>query len=304
MAAALTQFALVSWTPLVDLAALNRVAAAIQKQLTAELPRAWGLSASICVVNRVEETPLGAAPIIVVNDIRQAPGTFGFHRVWPNQANRLDDDQPYALVMYEPKDLWSFDASHECLEMVVNPFGNTMIRSLSIEGDREIDYLIEVCDPCGRGPAAYGIDGIVVSDFVTRDYYGPPGPNRPYTAQDRLGFPRTLQRGGCLAWAEKSASAQLGAGEWYMLIEGGQPERIAHPNIYGTLREGVDFQSHEYMLTQSKRGKAELRSFTRALQAEARQLRSKRIVRARSIRQHLKMTRKRSKNTASTKGDS
>ncbi len=264
----LTNFVLVSHTNRVGMDTLRRVAAAIQRQLIEDLPKAWGFTASIHAVERVEETPAGGAPIIVVDDIPEAPGTYGFHRVLTNDPKRLDDDQPYALVKYAANNVWTIDASHECLEMVVNPMGNTMVRAPSVENDRTVDYMAEICDPCGHAEAAYKIDDVIVSDFVTRAYFnGASGTAGAFSAQGRLAQPRTLQSGGYLAWAEMSDSGELGAGDWYILYSGGNATAIPHPNIYASLREGVDFASHAYVEANAK---ADRKALLQLIKAENR----------------------------------
>lgn len=286
----LSQLVLVSQTPRLQRSELDRVAHALQRQLTEDLPQAWGLTASIQAVDNVRDTPVGAAPII----IREQNGDFtadlfGFHKVLQNDPTRTDDDQPFALVRYQPG-VWSFDASHEVLEMAIDPEGNSMQRGLSLEGDREVDYLVEVCDPCGRSSSAYYfIDGVMVCDFVTRAYFDPaPAPGRYYTAQDRLKRPRTLQAGGYVAYSEMATSGRLGEGDWYMSIAGG-PSRhpIPHPNAFtvglASQRQIVDRESFAFVGKQA-RSPEERRSFRLALQHARRQHRQAASLGSRSAR--------------------
>jgi hypothetical protein len=82
---------------------------------------------------------------------------------------------------------WTLDASHETIEMLVDPYGNRLQNSTSIEiekgkiedGTGESAYLVEACDPCEADKFAYAIQGIEVSDFLTPHFYDPvetPGP--------------------------------------------------------------------------------------------------------------------------------
>ena len=78
------------------------------------------------------------------------PDEGGFH---------LDKhNQPYAEVIASAdSNEWTIDASHETIEMLVDPSGNRLQTSTSIEigndgkiqdGTGEFGYLVEACDPC------------------------------------------------------------------------------------------------------------------------------------------------------------
>jgi hypothetical protein len=102
------------------------------------------------------------------------PGEGGFH---------LDKHkQPYAKVIATPKnDGWTIAASHETLEMLLDPYGNRLQSSVEIEikankivdGTGQYGYLVEACDPCEDDKFGYTINGVVVSDFITPHFYDP-----------------------------------------------------------------------------------------------------------------------------------
>ena len=48
-----------------------------------------------------------------------------------------------------------------------------MVSGLSPNGKERVHYLVEVCDPCEDGKCAYYINGVLVSDFYTPDYFDP-----------------------------------------------------------------------------------------------------------------------------------
>ena len=118
----------------------------------------------------VAAVPPHAWPVFLVKSL--PPGEGGFH---------LDQhNQPYAKVIASTEDAsWTLDASHEIIEMLVDPAGNRMEPSQAIEinGDDVVDaagvfnYLVEACDPCEANNYAYDINGIAVSDFITPHYY-------------------------------------------------------------------------------------------------------------------------------------
>ena len=71
-------------------------------------------------------------------------------------------------------DNWSLRASHECLEMLADPFGDRMIPGPSIErGEGRVSYLVEVCDPPESEEFAYTVNDVLASDFITPSFYDP-----------------------------------------------------------------------------------------------------------------------------------
>ena len=81
--------------------------------------------------------PIGYWPVIVT--VKDLGGDLGVHY---DEAG-----QPHAYV--EWSDSWSISASHECLEMLVDPWGNRLCTAHSRDVvDEQVQYLVEVCDPC------------------------------------------------------------------------------------------------------------------------------------------------------------
>jgi hypothetical protein len=64
---------------------------------------------------------------------------------------------------------WGVTASHELLEMLVNPHARTVAAPrLTWLGGR---VRMEVCDPCGDAPC-YTVNGVKVANFVYRSWFG------------------------------------------------------------------------------------------------------------------------------------
>jgi hypothetical protein len=114
---------------------------------------------------RPEDIPETYWPVIVRDDISAfAPAGFHGHV----------GSRPRAVVQYAEG--WSLAASHETLEMLANPFGDRLVRGQSVmPGQGEVDYLVEVCDPCEDPRFGYTVNGEMVSDFVVPDYFGSAG---------------------------------------------------------------------------------------------------------------------------------
>src|SRR5260221_6397844 len=133
----LNQVALISETKNISLAALNLVAAAVQKQVTRDLGSIWKIDASVNAFETLEEVPLGYWQVVIKDRIRF--DAAGIH------LNK-DNGQPFALVQFSED--WSLTVSHETLEMLVDPSGNRTIATNSPNPDqRRVLVLVEVSDP-------------------------------------------------------------------------------------------------------------------------------------------------------------
>lgn len=66
---------------------------------------------------------------------------------------------------------WTATLSHEAIELLLDPWVNTLVRGPHPESKRSVFYYREVCDPVQR--EVYTLDGLPVSNFVLPAYYGP-----------------------------------------------------------------------------------------------------------------------------------
>jgi hypothetical protein len=183
--------ALVSQSRQTNPADVSHVAAALQKQATRDLAPVWGISATVVAFPSLRNVPVGYWPVVVVDRIDQ-PGAAGYH-----QDNH---GRPYALVLYSAS--WSLTASHEVLEMLVDPFGHRTAAGRSPKaGQGQVEYLVEACDPCEGQAFAYTIDGVLVSDFITPRYYDPRKTSGAhYSFTGAVKAPRTILEDGYISW--------------------------------------------------------------------------------------------------------
>jgi hypothetical protein len=188
------------------------VAAALNIQVTRDLPQFWNVTATVMYLPNPHKVPAGVWPVQLVKTL--PPGEGGFH---------LDKHkQPYAKVIASPKsDGWTIAASHETLEMLVDPYGNRVQSSVAIEikgkkivdGTGQYGYLVEACDPCEDDKYAYTINGVVVSDFITPHFYDPmETAGTRYSFTGALKAPRQILPGGYISWVNHEAD------EWQQLV--------------------------------------------------------------------------------------
>lgn len=216
--------ALVSETKNVSTREVNRVAAALQRQVIRDFGPIWDIRATVSAFAELEDVPIGYWPIIVMDDI-QVPEAAGVH------ADK--DGQPFALVQLS--DSWSLTASHECLEMLADPFGNRLIPGQSPKkGQGRVEFLVEVSDPSEAETYAYTVNGILVSDFYTPNYFDPitaPGVRYSYTGAIKK--PRQVLKGGYLSWHEPKTD------HWWQLIYFDSKPKFRNLGVLGKLTGSI-----------------------------------------------------------------
>jgi hypothetical protein len=199
----MVQVGLVDKTGEINPELIQSVAAALTIQVSRDLAPFWNVQASVTYQPNPMKIPAGVWPVFLVKSL--PPGEGGFH---------LDQhNQPYAEVIASAQsDEWTIDASHETVEMLVDPAGNRLQNSIAIavEGKQiedtsgEFAYLVEACDPCEADNFAYSIQGVAVSDFITPHFYDPVA-----TAGIRYSFtgaitrPRDILAGGYITWVNQ-----------------------------------------------------------------------------------------------------
>ena len=184
------QLALVSETNKVSFSALSRVGAALQKQATRDLVPIWEVKATVDTFASLDDVPVGYWPIIITED--DLGDAAGIHED--------SEGQPFALVKFDNG--WALTASHESCEMLVDPFGNRLMPGQSPKkGQGRVEFLVEVCDPSEDTPFAYRVNGIVVSDFYTPNYFDPvKATGVRYSFTGAITAPRQVLKNGYLSW--------------------------------------------------------------------------------------------------------
>jgi hypothetical protein len=200
MSTMLNHLALVSESNSVSADSLMVVAAALQKQIVRDFGPIWGVNATIAAYPKLEDVPVDYWKILVIDNIDQE-GAAGVH---------LDDQgQPFALVTADSnQDVWSLTASHECLEMLADPFGNRLIAGDSpMEGQGRVQILVEVSDPSEDASFGYTVNGVLVADFYTPNFFDPIAADSVrYSFTGAISEPRQVLKGGYLSWVDPTTN--------------------------------------------------------------------------------------------------
>lgn len=216
---------------------LSEVAAAIQKQVVRDFLPLWRIEADVTSFAQLEDVPLDYWPIIVKDGIGDK-SAGGYHED--------KHGQPFALVEYSGH--WPLAASHEILEMLADPYGQTLIAAQSPRADQgRVQFLLEICDPCEA--SSYSVNGITVSDFYTPRYFDPvPSRGVRYSFCESIKRPFQVLKDGYLSWYDP-ASRQWWRRHWFGAAPADQALRIGELKG-GNIRATLD------RLTEKERGKA------------------------------------------------
>jgi hypothetical protein len=205
------QIALVSQVGQLGLDRLAQFGAALQRQVTRDFAPVWEVQATVDVFGKLGDVPVGYWPIVIKRNIK-VDGAAGIH----SDKN----GQPFALVQFSPG--WTLTTSHECLEMLGDPFGNRLMAGDSPQPEQgRVEFLVEVCDPSEDAQFAYKVNGLTVSDFYTPKYFDPvDAPGVRYSFTGAITKPRTVLTGGYLSWHDPVSD------HWFQLTRFGTDEFV------------------------------------------------------------------------------
>ncbi|HLK29019.1 MAG TPA: hypothetical protein VKT28_10565 [Puia sp.] len=227
--------ALVSLSKKLTASDLSQTAAALQKQTTRDLGPIWGVEATVDYFPDLKSIPLGYWPIIIAENIHE-PGAAGFHTD--------KHHQPYSLV--ELDDTWQLTCSHEMCEMLVDPYGNKLqsagSQSLKLG---KVNFLVEVCDPCEDASFAYSVNGILVSDFYTPNFFDPQAvAGVRYSFTGSITQPCQVLKNGYISWQDPVTK------KWYQATFFGGSKPVIKP-IQGMQDFGTSLRSQIDRLTKN-----------------------------------------------------
>jgi hypothetical protein len=181
------------------------IVAAAQKAVDEDFEPAWGASA------RLRHIPSGQAPPsaawwISFFDDSDVANALGYHDV-------TDEDQPLGKVFVATAKQYgaaiSVDFTHELFEMLADPF---CMLDVQID-NRGTRYAHEVCDAVEADALGYDVDGVVISDFVTPEWFAPRF-DGPYDFKEHTSEALQLLPGGYIGvwtpargWSQRFAIA-------------------------------------------------------------------------------------------------
>jgi hypothetical protein len=140
--------------------------AALQTQVSRDFAPAWGIGATLTFVPKAQAPAAGTWWLSILDNTDRAR-VLGHHELTsdglPIGKSFAGTDKHYGVE-------WTVTASHELLEMLVNPDCNMTVLLHSGQGAGKL-YHYEVCDPCEDDADSYCIDTIKVCNFVYPAYF-------------------------------------------------------------------------------------------------------------------------------------
>lgn len=177
------------------------VVTALQTQITQDFAPIWGIDATLSFVATGHTPPANQWLLAILDNSDQA-GALGYHDLTPAglPSGKIfaKTDQQYGLS-------WSVTASHELLEMVVDPWVNLTVFSQAGNTAGRL-YAYEVCDACEDDSFGYMIGNVTVSDFVTPAWFESwrPENSTTFDFHNKITAPFQLLTGGYIGYFDVS----------------------------------------------------------------------------------------------------
>ncbi|MDR6564963.1 MULTISPECIES: hypothetical protein [unclassified Arcicella] len=172
---------------------LNALAAALTIQAKEHLYKFWAKNATY-EVGSLQDVTAGKIPFYIQYDIGVNEQN-GYH--W------AENRKPYVKVKFNPDfDQLCLTCSHEGLETIINPQIDkfSALEDLTILNSKGQSFF-EICDICQSKEYAYRVNGILVSNFVTPNYYDTvPQKNVQYDYLNFVERPGEILEGGYRSW--------------------------------------------------------------------------------------------------------
>jgi hypothetical protein len=201
-------------TVLEDEDEIKRGVNALQIQCDRDFAKYYGITAKLSFVGKDQAPPADQWWLLILDDSTQA-GALGFHDL---TSQGLPQGKVFARTDVEFGDEWTVTTSHELLEMLGDPSINKTV-SVEMEDHHIRQYMYEVCDACERDKFGYEINGVLVSDFVTPQWFEPLAINESSPQFDhmrKISQPFELLEGGYIGINDGNG--------WTKLLPGGVTE--------------------------------------------------------------------------------
>jgi hypothetical protein len=171
-------------------AQVEPVVTACAKQVSGDFGPVWGVDAQVVFVKQGQTPPSGAWQLVILDDSDQA-GALGYHDL---TKEGLPMGKVFARTDLQNNLSWSVTVSHELLEMLGDPDISLTVFNQQTNTSGVL-YAYEACDACEADDYGYQIDGVLVSDFVTRSWFVPGLPG-PFDFQEHISSALEILPGG------------------------------------------------------------------------------------------------------------
>jgi hypothetical protein len=156
------QIAVINASTLVSDQEAQEAMQALQTQIHRDVAPAWGVDADLTFVSGTSQMPPANMWWLVLLDNPDQAVAHGYHDL---TTQGLPLSKVFVGLDKQTGYQWTVTASHELLEMLVDPDIN-ISASFQRRADGPLFYAYEICDPCQAEQSGYHIDNTRVSNFV------------------------------------------------------------------------------------------------------------------------------------------
>jgi hypothetical protein len=172
----------------------KKIARALQAQVSEDFSRVWGIDASLSFVPSNSMRGWQGKWNLVLLDESDQANALGYHDLTPEG---LPLGKVFAATDKRYGATVSVTASHELLEMLLDPWINLVVEDTG----RGVFVAYEASDAVEADELGYEQEGLLVSDFVTPDFFDPQAPHRTkpppsYSFRGNVHRPFELAAGG------------------------------------------------------------------------------------------------------------
>ena len=158
------RIAVMNQSSVVTDAQIRRWIPAFRTQWNRDLTAIWGVDPVKMTFHPDNKPPpSGAWWLVFLDDATQA-GTLGFHDL---TSEGLPLSKVFARSTIKDNASVTVAATHELCEMAVDPWLNG-----AYQDRKGVFWASEICDPVEDDQYGYRIDGVLVTDFVTPNWFG------------------------------------------------------------------------------------------------------------------------------------
>jgi hypothetical protein len=187
--------------------------AALQIQVNRDFSPIWGIQAQLNFIPN-HGVPNPAHWQLVFLDNADVAGALGYHDL---TVSGLPIGKVFIRTTELDNSAWSVTASHELLEMLVDPWVDSAVILLNADGSGTA-YAYEVGDPCESDNLGYVINDFKMSDFTTPQWFDPPTlmTNAKFDFMGHITQPLQILSGGYIGVLDI-----FGSGGWTQLLGDG-----------------------------------------------------------------------------------
>ena len=192
----------------VDMSEVANVAAALSIQIVRDFAPIWGYFRYCFSLPEAVRCPYRFSGSFTSTTGSAAFRTGRLAYIWIASASR------WRTLLTETGENWSLDASRECLKMLADPAGCRLHAGPMLDAaihlglaQHQVQYIVEICNPVQDGQYGYQINGVLVSDFFTPNYFDPAAAGGVrYDFVSALTGPLDVASNGCISWIDTVTS--------------------------------------------------------------------------------------------------